>query len=210
MAIIRFDREKTTFDPNKLKIHHLEKFAPKGFTFNKIKLSYDNKKIKLRLPIANLNGIYYNEELNTHTLIYPKSKEENEETVEFLKWITAFQNYVQNQLEKYNIQNIFKKNESGENLYIKFYSAENKLQQQCFDLKGRKQDINKVASWQSYGKYIVIIDIPSVYISENEAHGSKFQIYGNTVFASTRFTQSFNAIDILGKDLDKKDSDMED
>jgi len=222
MKLIQFNENLQTFNPDLLTLGPIKEVKENDVHYYKIPLLYNDSKIRIRLPKHELHGIYHNRDMETFNLLYPKLYSENNTTEEinFLLWLQDFETCVKEKLfaaiksdnifKDFNFAPIFRElKNGGDAMFIKFFPDNGgTLKHLCFDLKGNKQDINKYCKYGNIGKYIPIVDIPSIYIPGNNDSKSKYkgqiQIFGNSLFAQIENTQeTLNIREILGNDFIK-------
>ena len=220
MSLIRFDNSDNIFDSNLLTLEPIEEKKKDTYNYYSIPIRYNGAKVKIRLPKTFLQGIYFNEQFMTFSLFYPYPNEEMNLTTEqrtFKKWIDSFEKTVKekaleamkgSKLRNKPFTPLFQETKSsGLNMFIKFASSGGILNQKCYDFKGNEQDINKVCTFDREGDYLVIIDVPSVYISGMKQAKNKalIQVFGDVIFTETKEKEQsepqLDVVDVLGKEL---------
>ena len=227
MSIIRFDNPDHSFDSNLLSLEPIEEIKSEHSHYFKVPIKYNGGKLKIRLPKMYLKGIYCNTNLNTFSLFYPYPGENEsltEELTMFKKWINLFEHHLRELVfesvkncklknkifkEILNDRNsfapLFQETKNGRNMFIRFSSTDSIMKQKCFSFSGEERNINEECAFGREGDYLVIVDMPSVYITCNNKtkHKAIIQIFGNTVFAQTELKPNpkFDVKDLLGNEF---------
>jgi hypothetical protein len=222
--MLRSRQISTNFESDLLQVGPFQKYGKTNNQF-KAPILYNGKRLSIRFPKAHLKGIYYNDQFNTYSLLYPLT-ENNDEQTQFHKFMKALENEAQFKLEELakseqnnnfknlrlpRISDLYRKSDAGEAMFIKFTSEGEDINcKQCYDFKQNKIDITDYQ--KCVGDYVVVVNIPGFFVKlDKKPEGTKatFQLYGNAVFTNAQPGQTLDTADILGSDLEESEEEQD-